>query len=201
MTTRYLSCAETAKLIRVALKKAFPGVKFSVRSHTYSGGASIRVGWTDGPTTKMVEAVTNAYAGGGFDGMIDLKYSKYAWLMPDGSATFAETKGTASSMGMVESRSELQPSFRAEKVRFGSDYVFTDRKYSEEFGRRAFESACRRHGVNPAEFKLLHSSGFGPYIDRATDRRINGGSWDMSDLLHQELVRRCVHNPEQALAS
>jgi hypothetical protein len=31
-TSTYLSCKETAKLARTALKKAFAGVKFSVRS-------------------------------------------------------------------------------------------------------------------------------------------------------------------------
>ena len=41
--TKYFTCAETAKLIRQSLKEAFPGVKFSVRSSTYSGGASIDV--------------------------------------------------------------------------------------------------------------------------------------------------------------
>ena len=40
---RYLTCAETAKLARAALKQAFPGVRFSVRSDTYAGGASIHV--------------------------------------------------------------------------------------------------------------------------------------------------------------
>jgi hypothetical protein len=70
---RYISCADTAKLVREALKKAFPGVKFSVRSSTYSGGASIRVKWTDGPETKKVECVAGAFAGADFDGMIDLK--------------------------------------------------------------------------------------------------------------------------------
>ena len=43
MTTRYLTCAETAKLVRKALKEAFPDVKFSVRSNVYSGGASLSV--------------------------------------------------------------------------------------------------------------------------------------------------------------
>lgn len=43
MATKYLSCAETAKLIRQALKEAFPDMKFGVRSKTYSGGASIDV--------------------------------------------------------------------------------------------------------------------------------------------------------------
>lgn len=37
---KYLSCAETAKLLRQALKESFPGVKFSVRSSVYSGGAN-----------------------------------------------------------------------------------------------------------------------------------------------------------------
>lgn len=32
MTTRYLTCAETAKLVRKALKEAFPDVKFSVEA-------------------------------------------------------------------------------------------------------------------------------------------------------------------------
>ena len=42
---RYLTCAETAKLIRKDLKKNFPKIKFSVMSNTYSMGASIRVNW------------------------------------------------------------------------------------------------------------------------------------------------------------
>jgi hypothetical protein len=53
--------AEQAKQIRVELKKAFPGTKFSVRSKNYSGGSSIRVEWTDGPTTKAVAAIANQY--------------------------------------------------------------------------------------------------------------------------------------------
>ena len=67
--TGYLSCAETAKLIRRDLREAFPGVKFSVRSDTYSGGASIDIRWTDGPRTAKVEPITERYQGAGFDGM------------------------------------------------------------------------------------------------------------------------------------
>jgi hypothetical protein len=80
MATKYISAAETAKLIRAALKEAFPGVKFSVRSSTYSGGASVSIGWTDGPNTKQVEAVTGAFKGAYFDGSIDYKGSVYAML-------------------------------------------------------------------------------------------------------------------------
>src|SRR5262245_14811901 len=127
---KYLSCAETAKLIRAQLKTEFPGVKFSVKSKTYSGGASITVGWTDGPTGKAVDEVVQVFSGAGFDGMIDMKYSKTAWLMPDGSATFRKTEGTTGSMGSVPSDQEMQPSFKAEAVHFGADYVFTKRSYS-----------------------------------------------------------------------
>jgi hypothetical protein len=74
---RYLSCAETAKLVRAALKESFPGVKFSVRSDSYAGGASIDVRWVDGPTGKQVDEILGAFEGAYFDGMIDYKGSRY----------------------------------------------------------------------------------------------------------------------------
>lgn len=53
--TAHLSHTETAKLIRQTLKAKFAGVKFSVRSESFSGGTSVDVKWTDGPTEKAVE--------------------------------------------------------------------------------------------------------------------------------------------------
>lgn len=70
---KYITVTETAKLVRAALKTAFPAVKFSVTSKSYSGGAHIRVSWQDGPTTGQVERVTGQYSGSTFDAMIDLK--------------------------------------------------------------------------------------------------------------------------------
>lgn len=75
--TKYLSCAETAKLVRAALKEAFPGVKFSVKSSTYAGGASINVAYTDGPSASQVEGITSAFQGSYFNGMTDYKGSNY----------------------------------------------------------------------------------------------------------------------------
>lgn len=60
-----------AKNIRKELKSAFPGIKFSVVSERYSMGNSININWTDGPSKKAVEAISNKYSAGYFDGMTD----------------------------------------------------------------------------------------------------------------------------------
>lgn len=69
---QYISTTDTAKLIRAALKAAFPDTKFRVRSHIYAGGSSINVSYVDGPPTKAVEGVAKRFAGASFDGMQDL---------------------------------------------------------------------------------------------------------------------------------
>lgn len=71
--TKYIAVTETAKLIRAALKEAFPEIKFSVKSRKYSGGSSITVRWNDGPTESQVDAIAEAFQGGYFDGMTDYK--------------------------------------------------------------------------------------------------------------------------------
>jgi hypothetical protein len=55
--------------IRAALKKRFPGIKFSVRKHHYG---SVGVCWTDGPTVPQVEDVVSPFKGGRFDSSQDL---------------------------------------------------------------------------------------------------------------------------------
>lgn len=71
--TRYISVVETAKLIRQALKEAYPEIKFSVVSSKYSGGASIDVRYQGDALQKDVEAIAKAFQGGSFDGMTDCK--------------------------------------------------------------------------------------------------------------------------------
>lgn len=70
---RTISTTDTAKLIRAALKDAFPAIKFSVISRKYAGGASIDVTWTDGPVASVVEKITDRFRGADFDGMTDSK--------------------------------------------------------------------------------------------------------------------------------
>jgi hypothetical protein len=64
--------AECASAIRKELKEMFPGVKFSIKSQTYSGGNSVRVSWDDGPTEREVKTVVGKYQYGHFNGMEDL---------------------------------------------------------------------------------------------------------------------------------
>ena len=100
----YLSKTETAKLLRKALKAEFPGQKFSVRC---TNGSSIRVGWTDGPTSADVQAVTSLYNGATFDGMQDLReYHDSILVDEDGTP---------------------------QVVHFGADFIFTEREISQKW--------------------------------------------------------------------
>lgn len=129
--SRYVSCMETAKLIRLALKREFPGVTFSIHSNRYSGGSSIDVRWTDGPIVSGVRAVTGNYTGGGFDGSIDLAYSCWSWLIPDGTARPAYSAGTVDSRGSIPGYDYREPvPDGAELVRFAADFVFCQRRTS-----------------------------------------------------------------------
>ena len=69
--TEYITTKDTAKLVRAALKNAFPGVKFSVRMSTGTAAAWMNVSYSDGPTEREVRAITGWYEGRKFNGMTD----------------------------------------------------------------------------------------------------------------------------------
>ena len=126
MTTKeYISVTETAKLVRAALKKQFPTIKFSVRSDRYAGGASIDVRWTDGPTTAQVDPIIKAYEGGDFDGSIDMATSQSHYLFEDGSTVLAHARGTEGSMGRIPEVDNRLAGMQ--EVRFMADFVFSRR--------------------------------------------------------------------------
>ena len=78
-----------AKNIRIELKRAFPKIKFSVKSERFSMGDAIRVGWIDGPNSDQVEEITGKYKAGSFNSMEDLyEYGKDAWNDAFGDAKF-----------------------------------------------------------------------------------------------------------------
>lgn len=115
----WLSCADTAKLVRAELKAAFPSIKFRVHSSTYAGGASIDVSWIDGPTTSAVERVAKYYEGATFDGSIDLKSSKPAVRL-DGR-----------------------------RVKFGADFVSCQRQYTTRFVQSVVDRVTADLGLEP----------------------------------------------------
>jgi Large polyvalent protein associated domain 29 len=161
--TRYLSCADTAKLVRKALKSEFPGVKFSVRSSTYAGGASISVGWTDGPVVPDVDAVVEPYRGADFDGMTDMQSYRPHTLMANPDGTY-------------------------EDISYGADYISCQRRNGPErvaaaeaevrdFLGRDFEPTERLPMATCRDGILAHDS--------------HGGAW-ASDIVHQLLYARAA---------
>ena len=135
MKVDYLSAADTAKLVRAALKRSFPGTRFpgtrfSVRSKTYSGGASIDVSWMDGPTSKLVDGIAGQFVGGRFDGMTDMKIGVKHWLLPDGTATVASNPGTEGSMGVLPAERGWMPHPGARLVHFCADFILCTRRTS-----------------------------------------------------------------------
>jgi hypothetical protein len=143
---RYFSTAETAKMIRATLKAAFPAVKFSVRSKSYSGGSSIRVNWTDGPTPERVDDVVSVFNGHGFDGSIDMGYSINAWIL-NGKILGTRSTGTTGSRGSVAPWGMIAPHDDAELVSFAGS-VSTDRTISPAFARRCAAQIAHYYGVD-----------------------------------------------------
>ncbi len=66
------SSARAAFNLKEELKRAFPGVKFSVTSDSFSMGNSVDVRWSLGPSVKAVEAIADKYQSGSFNGMEDI---------------------------------------------------------------------------------------------------------------------------------
>ncbi len=123
METIYNTPAAAAKQIRIELKAAFPGIKFSVRTETYSMGNSINISWTNGPTQKAVNLIVKKYEYGRFDGMTDSSSVEDTLMsMPD---------GTVARLG-------------------GAKHVFTRREISDDIKARAERDVC---SLNSVEYK------------------------------------------------
>jgi hypothetical protein len=130
MEREYISVTDTAKLVRAALKKAFPGTRFSVVSDVYSGGASIDIAWVLGPTTAEVDKVGKPYSSADFDGSIDMEVHSSHWLLPDGSIRLRRSEGSEGSGGYIPAVAETPMPEGAKAVSFGAHYVFTRRSYA-----------------------------------------------------------------------
>jgi len=151
--TEYIGATETAKMIRARLASKFPGVKFSVKTEKYAGGASIDITWTDGPAADEVKKISNAFSGKSFDGMNDYANSNDAWMLPDGSVIFAECENYRG-----ENYTAQKPHPEAKRVHFGADYIFENRSYSVEFAKPIIKAVCAEFG-KPEPKYYEHTAG------------------------------------------
>lgn len=158
-TKRNLSAAETAVLVRKALKSAHPGVKFSVRSNNYAGGASIHIGWTDGPTDPQVQQTARLFAGATFDGMTDMTSHHDSLLSTEDGA---------------------------EIVHFGADFVQTHRTLSNEFRAELENEIAEFTGEPYNHSKAYHAAALGSTTDEPATLCVNhhNTTWG-TDLLHR----------------
>jgi hypothetical protein len=99
----------------------------------------------DGPSQRAVEQRIDILAGSGFDGSIDLKYSKYHWLLPDGSVQVARFEGTEGSGGDHPRVEYAKPHPEAKLVQF-ADHISCQRVVSEAFLERAVAQLQKRFG-------------------------------------------------------
>jgi hypothetical protein len=81
-----------ARNLRAQLKARWPGIKFCVRTERFAGGDSLRVSWTDGPNSTLVDAIACRYRAGSFDGMTDCyDYCRTVWTDAFGDAKYVTT--------------------------------------------------------------------------------------------------------------
>lgn len=118
LIARRIPLAECAKLLRAALKREFPDVKFSVRCKQASMVSEVGITWCDGPTREAVEAVGDCYSAsrwfsrGAGDGGFEPCASH--WLCSDGRAVVAHVPA----LNDDEIKIGLPPSPDAELVSF-----------------------------------------------------------------------------------
>ena len=98
--------------------------------------------------------------------------------------SIAHNPGTEGSRGVIPAEREWMPSPDCKLVRFGADFIFTSRRYSEKFLRQA-AARLVRHGV--PEFASVQIKAWG-----ADDARFDGLSFDLQDRARQELSRLVI---------
>ena len=101
----FVEATEAAVLVRLALRRHFPGQKFSVRTRCNS----IDISWNNGPDERDVSQVTAPFAKARFDAWTDLKSYTSQYLSEDGVVTNEPRRG-------------------AVEVSLGSHWVFVNRK-------------------------------------------------------------------------
>ncbi len=185
-----ISAPDAAVCLRAALARAFPGVKFSVRSDS-----GLRVSWTDGPQSKAVEAIACKYSFQGFDGMVDCRYQKRRWLSQDGSMSNAHNPNHAGCYPGVTAENKDDGATIGDPhapdavlVEYGPDFVFVNRTIGDGEKERLTRAVCADYGITVPPLDAPH----------ALDRFLNSFVTDAGDYLCQ-LVHRAAGEEGRSL--
>lgn len=115
--------AVAAKNLRKILKRELPGVKFSVTISRFSGGNSMDVRWTDGPTSDAVSEFSELFSAGSFNGQDDCyTYSRAAFAELFGSAKYIRTSRDCSDALVSKAIAELAEEYAPAAAPTVEDY-------------------------------------------------------------------------------
>jgi len=123
-----------AKNMRIELKAAFPGIKFSVKSRRFSGGDAIDVSWTDGPMAAQVDEIIDRYTAGSFNGMDDsYTYARDAWTDAFGDAKYISSQRKYSAKAVASAIRTVRAKYGANLTEAGVGEVTPEAYESGEY--------------------------------------------------------------------
>lgn len=130
-TRRTIDVVDVAKLIRNALKIAFPDTKFTVRSSRFAGGASIRVKWSARPIEAEVGQLLERFRGLEYNDRWDTWEPLTFYFRPDGTSIAMGPTGNSeiTSNWTNPIVAAVMPQ-GTDWIRFGADYLHCYREPS-----------------------------------------------------------------------
>jgi hypothetical protein len=156
--TKYTN-VETAKFIRKHLKETYPTIKFSVKCASYSGGATLKIRWTDGPSLEQMEAVQERFRSGS---RVHDPYSDY------GGYTTSYTHTIKGELVQYETCTV-------------SGVPDLQRDYTQEFIEQFADTYAQDNGLRYTGSRFSEWSGFTPEFESLTGRN----AYETNQLTHK----------------
>ena len=128
--------AKAAAAIRKELKANFPNIKFRVRSQNYSMGDNVNVEYVDGPAVKDVEAITDKYEYGSFNGMEDI------YEITNNRDHIPQTKYLVVERSMSDASRSMIESYVERTIHFDSNYEWENGQIRNREMRRIFDETA-----------------------------------------------------------
>ena len=164
---KYDSLKKASKNIKRELKDAYPKTKFSVRARSYSGGNSIDINWTDGPTSEEVEKITGKYQEGHFNGMEDIyEYSKTnVWPSVFGGAKYVMWHRHHSKEAYLQAVAEVEKEYG---IKLKVSYVY----------HNGIEECESPYISQENDVNIYEQDSYLQYASRAVNRKLSETSYE-----------------------